>query len=204
MNIAKIVGLSLLGLFGLFVVSIALVLFSHINTIPKLQTNAEAGWGQVENVYQRRSDLIPNLVEVVKGYAGHENTTLREVIEARAKATQMVVPKDLINNPAAAKQMLAAQDTLGQALGRLMVVSEKYPDLKANKNFLELQSQIEGTENRIAVERRAYVKTVQEYNLEVRTLPGSLFARFIYDAKPMEQFSAETGAKTAPKVSFSK
>lgn len=196
----RIIGWTALGIVGF----LALIVLSHINTIPTMQEGVKSAWGQVENVYQRRADLIPNLVETVKGYAGHENTTLREVIEARAKATQMTVPKDLIANPAAAQQMLAAQDTLGQALGRLMVVAEKYPDLKANKSFLELQSQIEGTENRIAVERRVYVQVVQKYNTEVRTLPGVLWAKLIFDARPMEQFAADVGANKAPKVSFAK
>lgn len=194
----KIFGWSVLGIAGL----LALIVLSHINTIPTKQEEVKSAWGQVENVYQRRADLVPNLVETVKGYAGHENTTLREVIEARAKATQMTIPKDVLTNPAAQQQLLAAQDSLGAALGRLMLVVERYPDLKANKNFLELQSQLEGTENRIAVERRRYVQSVQGYNTEVRTLPGVLWAKLVFDAKPMEQFAAEAGAKVAPKVSF--
>lgn len=194
----RIIGFSALGIVGLLV----LVVLSHINTIPRMQEDVKASWGQVENVYQRRADLIPNLVETVKGYAGHENSTLKEVIEARAKATQMTIPKDVLTNPAAQQQLLAAQDTLGAALGRLMVVVERYPDLKANKNFLELQSQLEGTENRIAVERRRYVQSVQGYNTEVRTLPGVLWAKLVFDARPMEQFAADAGAKIAPKVSF--
>lgn len=198
MKVKSIIGWSVLGVLGLFV----LVVLSHINTIPRMQEDVKASWGQVENVYQRRADLIPNLVETVKGYAGHENSTLKEVIEARAKATQMTIPKDILTNPAAQAQALAAQDSLGAALGRLMVVVERYPNLKADKNFLELQSQLEGTENRIAVERRRYVQSVQGYNTEVRTLPGVLWAKLVFDARPMEQFSADAGAKVAPKVSF--
>lgn len=195
----KIVGLSFLGVVVLF----ALWVLGHMNSVPSMQETVNGNWGQVENVYQRRMDLIPNLVESVKGYAGHENSTLKEVIAARASATQMTVPKALLTDPKLQAQALAAQDSLGQALGRLMVVVEKYPELKADKHFSELMSQFEGTENRISVERRRYVLSVQDYNTEVRTVPGRWWAAF-YDAKPMDQYKAEGGvaARTAPKVSF--
>ena len=183
---------------------LALLIFQpfRLNNAPSLEEGVKGAWGQVENVYQRRSDLVPNLVETVKAYAGHENTTLREVIEARAKATQMTLPKDALSNPQVIQQFQANQDALTSALSRLMVVVEKYPDLKANQNFMELQSQLEGTENRIAVERKKYVYWVQQYNTEVRTWPGMIYAKLIWGLRPIEQFTADAGANKAPKVSF--
>lgn len=192
----------ILGLLAALLISTVIFQPQRINNVPSMQEEVRSAWGQVENVYQRRMDLIPNLVEVVKGYATHEKETLTAVIEARAKATQVVVPKSVLNDPRAAQAALAAQDSLGQALGRLLVSFEKYPDLKADKRFAELQSQLEGTENRIAVERRRYVEAVQRYNTEVRTWPGLMWARLVWDAHPMEQFAAEKGADKAPKVKF--
>lgn len=176
----------------------------RLNNIPTMQEEVKSSWGQVENVYQRRMDLIPNLVEVVKGYATHERETLVGVQEARSKATQITVDPTKVASMSAQQQQqfLAAQDSLGQALGRLLVSFEKYPELKADKRFAELQAQLEGTENRIAVERRNYVNAVQRYNTEVRTWPGMLWARFIWDAHPIEQFKADEGANKAPKVKF--
>ena len=174
-----------------------------INTIPTLDEQAKAAWGQVQNQYQRRADLIPNLVETVKGYAQHEQETLTAVIEARAKATSIQVDASTLDNPEKLKQFQQAQDQLTGALSRLMVVSERYPDLKANQNFLALQSQLEGTENRIAVARRDYIEAVRVYNTELKTIPGSWFASWFYpEAKPMESFSAEPTASTPPTVKF--
>ena len=174
-----------------------------INNIPTYDEAAKAAWSQVENQYQRRADLIPNLVETVKGFAKQEKEVLVQVVEARAKATQMTVPKDIINNPQAFKQFQQNQDALSSALARLMVVVEKYPDLKSNQNFLALQSQLEGTENRISVARRDYIETVQKYNTELRTIPGRWWASLMYsDAKVKETFAAAPEAKDAPKVKF--
>jgi LemA protein len=174
-----------------------------INNIPTYDEAAKAAWSQVENQYQRRADLVPNLVETVKGYAKQEKDVLVQVVEARAKATQMTIPKDIVNNPAAFKQFQQNQDGLSSALARLMVVVEKYPDLKSNQNFLALQSQLEGTENRISVARRDYIETVQKYNTELRTIPGRWWASLLYsDAKVKENFTAAPEAKEAPKVKF--
>ena len=172
-----------------------------VNNIPTLDEQANAAWAQVENNYKRRADLIPNLVQTVKGYAAHEQQTLTAVIEARAKATQMTLPKEALNDPAAIQKYEAAQGQLGQALGRLMVVSEQYPNLKADQNFIALQSQLEGTENRIAVARKDYIEAVQRYNTEVRTFPGRLWA-FVYKANPKPTFAAPAGSDVAPAVSF--
>jgi len=188
----------LLALFGLLTLS-----GCGINNIPTYDEAAKAAWSQVENQYQRRADLIPNLVETVKGYAKQEKDVLVQVVEARAKATQMTVPKDIINNPAAFKQFQQNQDALSSALARLMVVVEKYPDLKSNQNFLALQSQLEGTENRISVARRDYIEAVKNYNTELRTIPGRWWAALLYsDAKVKETFSAPPEAQKAPQVKF--
>jgi len=174
-----------------------------INNIPTYDEAAKAAWGQVENTYQRRADLVPNLVETVKGYAKHERDTLTAVVEARAKATQMTIPKDIVNNPDAFRQFQQHQDALSSALARLMVVVEKYPDLKANQNFLSLQSQLEGTENRITVARKDYIEAVQKLNTEIRTIPGRWWHSLMYsDVKAKETFTAAPDAKEAPKVKF--
>ena len=174
-----------------------------INNIPTYDEAAKGAWSQVENQYQRRADLVPNLVETVKGFAKQEKDVLVQVVEARAKATQMTVPKDIINNPEAFKQFQQNQDALSSALARLMVVVEKYPDLKSNQNFLALQSQLEGTENRISVARRDYIEAVKNYNTELRTIPGRWWASLMYsDAKVKETFTAAPEAKDAPKVKF--
>ena len=170
------------------------------NDLVDKQEGVEAAWAQVENVYQRRADLIPNLVETVKGYAKHEQETLEGVIEARAKATSVQVDASNLDE-AQIKKFQEAQGELTQALSRLIAVSENYPDLKANQNFLELQSQLEGTENRITVERQKFNDTAKEYNTEIRTFPTNILAGiFNFDRKPY--FEAETGADKAPKVSF--
>ncbi len=170
------------------------------NTMIEKQEAVTAQWSQVENVYQRRADLIPNLVSTVKGYADFEQETLTAVIEARAKATSVNVdPSNL--DASSIQQFQAAQDGLSSALSRLMVVVERYPDLKANQNFLELQSQLEGTENRIAVERRKYNETAQAYNTYIRKFPNNFIAG-MFDFEKSEYFEADEGAEKAPKVEF--
>lgn len=174
-----------------------------VNDIPTYDEAAKAGWAQVENQYQRRADLIPNLVEVVKGFAAHERETLIAVVEARAKVAQMTLPKDLLENPEAFQKFEQNQGALSQALGRLLIVVERYPDLKANQNFLALQSQLEGTENRIAVARRDYIEAVRLYNTELRTFPGRIWASVLYsEMRPKETFSAAPSVAEAPKVQF--
>jgi len=175
-----------------------------INNIPTLDEQAKAAWGQVQNQYQRRADLIPNLVETVKGYDKHEQETLTAVIEARAKATSIQVDASTLDNPEKLKQFQQAQDQLTGALSRLMVVSERYPDLKANQNFLALQSQLEGTENRIAVARRDFILAVQKYNTEIRTFPGRLWHSVMYsNLQVRETFEATSpDADKAPQVKF--
>src|SRR5512136_479429 len=170
-----------------------------------MQANEEAviaAWGDVEATYQRRADLIPNLVEVVKGYAKHEADTLKAVTEARAKVGSVQASKELINDPQAFNKFQQAQGELSGALSRLMVVVEKYPDLKANQNFLDLQNQLEGTENRINVARVRYNKAVQEFNTSIRTFPNSLTNSLMLHLKRKEPFKAEEGAKVAPKIKF--
>jgi len=174
-----------------------------INNIPTYDEAAKAAWSQVENQYQRRADLVPNLVETVKGYAKQEKDVLVQVVEARGKITQMHVPKDIVNNPQAFKQFQQNQDALSSALSRLLVVVERYPDLKSNQNFLALQSQLEGTENRISVARRDYIEAVKNYNTELRTIPGRWWAALLYaDAKVKETFGVSAEAKEVPKVKF--
>ena len=176
-----------------------------VNTIPTLDEQAKAAWSEVLNQYQRRADLVPNLVETVRAYAAHEKDTLTAVTEARAKVAQMQVPADILTNPEAFKAFQQNQSLLTQTLSRLLAVSERYPDLKANQNFLSLQSQLEGTENRIAVARRDYIEAVRQYNTELRTIPGRWIAAIFYpDATVKENFTAESGAMTVPKVDFGK
>jgi len=174
-----------------------------INNVPKYDEETKAAWSEVLNQYQRRADLVPNLVETVKGYAQQERQTLTAVVEARAKATQMQLPPDILTNPEAFKQFEQNQAALGGALARLLVVVEQYPDLKSNQNFLSLQSQLEGTENRIAVARRDYILAVQKYNTELRTIPGRWIAAVLYsDAKVKETFTISEAAQETPKVKF--
>jgi len=189
-----ILWIGILAAFGLFV-------FSGVNTVPRLDEKVNAAWAEVQNQYQRRADLIPNLVETVKGYANFEKQTLTDVIEARANATKVTLSPDMLSDPNALKNFEQAQGNLTSALSRLMVVVEKYPDLKANQNFLALQSQLEGTENRITVARRDYITVVQEYNTTVRTFPGLIWAR-IYGARPKATFTATEGAEKPPAVKF--
>jgi len=174
-----------------------------INNIPTYDEGVTAAWSNVENQFQRRADLIPNLVETVKGYAAHEEQVLVDVIEARNKATQMQIPADLLSNPEAFSAFQANQGEITQALSKLFALSESYPDLKANQNFLELQAQLEGTENRIAVSRRDYIGAVQKYNTELRTIPGRWWHSLMYsDMQKRETFSAEAGAEANPEVKF--
>lgn len=184
---------------------ILLVLLSGcgVNTIPTREEQAKASWAEVQNQYQRRADLIPNLVQTVKGYAEHEQTTLEEVINARAKATQTQISGDLLNNPQLMHQYLQNQANLTSALSRLMAVVENYPDLKANQNFLALQSQLEGTENRIAVARRDYIENVRIYNTALRTMP-TVFWKWLWyrDAQPMPEFSTSPENQQPPRVEF--
>ena len=174
-----------------------------INNVPTLQERAKAAWAEVQNQYQRRADLIPNLVETVKGYAKQESEVLTQVTEARAKATSIKVDASTVTDPAKFKEFQDAQNQLSGALGRLIAVSEAYPDLKSNQNFLALQSQLEGTENRIAVARRDYIAAVQAFNTEVTTIPGRWIAAIFYpSAKPMETFTASQGSDRPPSVKF--
>ncbi|GLK79272.1 LemA family protein [Methylopila turkensis] len=174
-----------------------------VNNVPTLEEQAKARWGEVQNQYQRRADLIPNLVETVKGFARQEQEVLTSVIEARAKATQVTIDASQLSDPEAVKRFQEAQGQLSGALGRLLAVSENYPDLKSNQNFLALQSQLEGTENRIAVARRDYIAAVQSYNTELRTIPGRWIAGWLYpEAKPMAAFESAPENAAPPKVSF--
>lgn len=190
-------------IWGGIILLILIIYFSISGTYNKMvekQENVSSKWSQVENVYQRRLDLIPNLVATVKGYAAHEKETLQGVIEARAKATSMNVSADNLT-PEALQKFQQAQQGMSSALARLMVVVEKYPDLKANQNFLELQSQLEGTENRITVERRNFNEAAQDYNTYIRKFPKNLWASmFGFEKKPY--FEAEKGSEKAPKVEF--
>lgn len=192
----------LLGILG-FVAVIVLWAISAGNTMVRKEENVKAAWSQVENVYQRRLDLVPNLVNTVKGYAKHERETLENVIQARNMVSQATrqssagAPTD----PKKLEEFQKAQQGLGSALGRLMVVVERYPDLKANQTFQDLQVQLEGTENRIAVERRRFGEAAQDYNSYIRLFPASLIANFRgFKARPY--FEAQQGAATAPKVEF--
>ena len=174
-----------------------------INTIHTLQERAKASWSEVLNQYQRRADLIPNLVETVKGYAAQESKVLTEVVEARAKATQMQIPPDILTNPEAFKKFQEVQGQLTGSLARLLAVVENYPDLKSNQNFLALQSQLEGTENRIAIARGDYIKAVQAYNTEIRTIPGRWWRAVLYpDAEPMQNFTVAEETTKVPEVKF--
>lgn len=173
------------------------------NTIPTLEEQAKAKWAEVQNNYQRRADLIPNLVATVQGYAKQEKDVLTAVVEARAKATQVRVDASQLTDPEKLKQFQAAQGQLSGALGRLLAISENYPDLKSNQNFLALQSQLEGTENRIAVARRDYIEAVRAYNTELKTFPGVLWAATFFRAnKPLAEFTAGDDAQKPPQVKF--
>ncbi|MBO6851999.1 MAG: LemA family protein [Marinobacter sp.] len=175
-----------------------------INNIPTYDEQVKAAWSQVENQYQRRADLVPNLVETVKGFATQERETLTAVIEARSRATSIQVDESILNDPKRLQQFQQAQGELSSALSRLMAVSERYPDLKSNQNFLALQSQMEGTENRIAVARRDFIQAVERYNTEIRTFPGRLWHSFLYsDLELRANFEATSpDAENPPQVEF--
>jgi len=174
-----------------------------INTIPTKDERAKAAWAEVQNQYQRRSDLVPNLVATVQGFAAQEREVLVAVTEARASATQVQVNADTITDPAQFQRFAEAQNQLSGVLGRLMMIQERYPELKSNQNFLALQSQLEGTENRITIARRDYNEAVRDYNTEIRTFPGAIWANTVHGwAKPMQTFEASASAQTAPTVSF--
>jgi Uncharacterized conserved protein len=192
--------------FGILLVG-AMLAGCGINTIPTLQEQAKAAWSEVLNQYQRRADLIPNLVETVKGYASQESKVLLEVTEARAKATQVQLPPDILTNPEAFQKFQEAQGQLTGALSKLLSITEAYPDLKSNQNFLALQSQLEGqlegTENRIAIARRDYIAAVRVYNTEIRTIPGRWWRALLYpDAQPMQNFTVAEEKTKVPEVKF--
>ncbi|MCT7602222.1 LemA family protein [Aliarcobacter butzleri] len=188
---------------GLILLAIIYLTVTNYNNIPKLDENVKEKWSQVQNQYKRRADLIPNLVETVKAYANHEKSTLVEVTEARSKVSQINLNENTLNNPELLQQFENAQSNLTSALSKLMVVVEKYPELKANENFLSLQSQLEGTENRITVARRDFIEAVKLYNLELRTMPGKFVAAIAHpEAKIKETFTASPTEQDAPKVKF--
>src|ERR1700761_4506789 len=188
----------------LAVIGVALTLSAcGYNTIPTLQEQAKARWSDVQNQYQRRADLIPNLVATVQGYAAQEKSVLTAVVEARAKATQIKLNASDLTDPAKLKAFQDAQNQLTGVLGRLLAVTENYPDLKSNANFLALQSQLEGTENRIAVARRDYIDAVRAYNTALRTFPTVIWPKTAFSGeKPMAEFTANEGAQAPPTVKF--
>src|SRR5688500_7722820 len=188
-----------------FLAPVAIVSLSAcgINSIPTAEEDAKAKWANVQNQYQRRADLIPNLVESVKGAAAQERNVLREVTEARARASQITLSADQLRDPEALRAFSQAQGQLSTALIPLRQLQEAYPDLKSNQNFLALQSQLEGTENRIAVARRDYIEAVRAYNTEIRTFPGQIWA-MIRGSKPMAEFTANDDAQRPPQVKFGK
>ena len=191
-----IVLIVILGVLGV----VAMSLSGAYNGLVRVEESVNQAWSQVENVYQRRLDLIPNLVETVKGYAAHENSTFVQVTEARAKAAGSI-SAGIINDPAKFQQFQESQTALSSALSRLMVVVEKYPDLKANENFLQLQAQLEGTENRIAVERERFTRTAQAFNTQLRQFPTNILGGMFW-FKLKEYFKADAQARVAPKVTF--
>jgi len=192
--IVAVVGLGLLVLVGAWAVSVA-------NALVRLEQDVHEAWAQVQNVYQRRADLIPNLVETVRGFAAHERAVLEEVTRARAAATGVQLGPDALADPRAVERFLQAQRELSSALGRLLVVVERYPELRSSQNFLALQTQLEGTENRIAVERRRYNEAVRAYNTRLRVLPGAVVAR-VLGFQPKAFFEATPDAATPPRVKF--
>lgn len=174
-----------------------------VNNIPTYEEQAKADWANVLNQYKRRADLIPNLVETVKGFAKQEREVLREVVEARGRATSFKLPKDIQSNPQAFEQFQKLQSELSGALSRLLVVVERYPDLKSSQNFLTLQTQLEGSENRIAVARRDYIRSVKLYNTELKTIPGRWWKQLMYpSSEPMVTFSVPAEDTKTPDVKF--
>lgn len=201
MKKGMIVGCSVAGGILLIIAIIVIWGISIYNNLVTLNENVNQSWSQVENQYQRRADLIPNLVSTVKGYANFEKSVLTDVTNARASVGSIKVTKDILDNPAEFQKFQAAQGQLTGALSRLLVTVENYPDLKANENFLELQAQLEGTENRIAVERRKFNFTVQSYNTTIKRFPSSIFAN-MFGFRDKQYFQAVAGAETPPKVEF--
>lgn len=200
-----LIGFSLRRSAGILFLALLLPLLSAcgFNAIPTNEERAKAAWSEVLNQYQRRADLIPNLVETVKGYASHEREVLEAVVEARAKATSTQIPADLLQNPEAFKAFQDNQAALSGALSRLLAVVENYPDLKASQNFLALQAQLEGTENRIAVARRDYIEAVRIYNTSLRTLPSMIWAKFWFtENKPFENFTVSEDKIAVPEINF--
>lgn len=194
---------NILIILAVIILALGYVIYANYNNIPRLDENVKEKWSQVQNQYKRRADLIPNLVATVKGYASHEKDTFTEVTEARSKVSQMNINADTLNNPELMQKFAQAQSSLSSALSKLMVVVERYPDLKANKNFLALQSQLEGTENRISVARKDFIAAVKNYNLELRTMPGKLVAAIVHpSAKIKETFKATNEEQNTPKVQF--
>lgn len=192
-------------IFSLYLIILTTLFISGcgINNIPTYDEAVTAAWSQVQNQYKRRADLVPNLVNTVKGYAAHEKEVLTAVVEARSKVSQMQLPSDVLNNPEAFRTFQQNQDALSSALSRLMVVVERYPDLKASQNFLTLQSQLEGTENRISVARRDYITAVQKYNTELRTIPGRWWKALLYPESVLkENFTAAPEVEQVPEVNF--
>jgi len=198
--------LAWLGCLGAVVLGRLIAFFgvqSTYNSIIALEQDVTAKWAQVENVYQRRADLVPNLVATVKGYAAHEREVLEAVTESRSRVGSVRLTPDMLNNPAELTRFQQAQDSLSGALSRLLLVVERYPDLKANQNFLELQSQLEGTENRIAVERKRFNESAQAYNTRIKQFPANLIAGF-FQFKEKAYFQAVAGSEKAPVVDFTK
>ncbi len=186
---------------ALIIIGIAIWAVSVYNQLVTLDEEVAKAWSQVENQYQRRADLIPNLVNTVKGVANFEKETYTAVAEARAKVNQIKLTPEMLSDPNAFKKFQSAQDQLGSALSRLLVTVERYPQLKANENFLQLQAQLEGTENRIAVERKRYNEIVREYNTRIRRFPGNIIANMT-GFREKQYFAATEGAKEVPKVQF--
>ncbi|WP_374376244.1 LemA family protein [Dongia sp.] len=195
----RIAGLVILGL----LVAVIAWAATGINAIPTKEESASAAWAQVLNQYQRRAELVPNLVATVKGAADFEKSTLESVVQARAKVGTMQLPADILTNPDAMRAFESNQGALTSALSRLMVIAEQYPQLQATENFRTLQDQLEGTENRIAVARRDFIEAVRMYNTELKTFPGVLWKRFLYpDREPMQQLEIEPEKMEVPKVDF--
>lgn len=201
MKRGTLIGLSIGAVLVLFLVILFVWGKNVYNNLVTLNESVNQSWSQVENQYQRRADLIPNLVNTVKGYANFEKGVLTDVTNARARVGQMTVTPEVLNDPAAFQKFQAAQGELSGALSRLLVTVENYPDLKANENFLQLQAQLEGTENRISVERRRFNETVQQYNTNIKLFPNSIFAN-IFGFKDKQYFKSTAGAETPPKVEF--
>jgi LemA protein len=201
MSKTTIIVLAVLGVIVLFAISIIAWGTGIYNSLVSIDEGTKQAWGQVQNQYQRRSDLIPNLVETVKGYATHESSVFEEVAAARSSVGKLQVTPDILNNPQMFQKFQEAQAGISSALSRLLAVAENYPTLKANENFLQLQAQLEGTENRIAVERKRFNEVIQDYNIKVRSFPTSILAG-IFGFGQKVYFQAEPGADKAPKVKF--